>query len=77
MISFKPLGKTLVDRGYDWTDLYKHNVVSRGVVYKLKKNALKGSNTNDIGKVNLDTLEKLCKFLKCKVTDIIEIDYEE
>jgi putative transcriptional regulator len=60
MISYKPLFKTLLDKGMKLTDLNK--VLPTSVTSKFKKNK----------HVTTSTLEKLCRFLECRIEDIIE-----
>ncbi|GHT87297.1 transcriptional regulator [Spirochaetia bacterium] len=62
-ISYKPLFILLVQKGLKKTDLY----------------TLAGLNSNTVAKfaksepVGLETIEKLCKALDCKPSDIFEV----
>lgn len=69
MISFEPLAHTLIRKKVEWADLYKNGVLSRQTVQKIKRN-IKGK---EHGKISLDTVEKICLFLNCKIQDVVEI----
>lgn len=63
MISYKPLEKTLIDR-----EIYKSKMcadlhISPNTQAKFKKG----------DPVSLAVIEKICKYLKCNVEDVLEI----
>ena len=63
MISYKPLEKTLIDR-----EIYKSKMctdlhISPNTQAKFKKG----------DPVSLTVIEKICKYLKCNVEDVLEI----
>lgn len=62
MISFNPLWKTLIDRGMNRSELTKAGV-SSATIAKMKKD----------GNINIETLDKICVYLNCKITDVVEI----
>lgn len=61
MFSFNPLWKTLIDKGLTKTDLrHKANITPNAVT--------------DMGKnkyVSMKTLDKLCNFLKCDISEVV------
>jgi len=59
-ISYKPLFRTMLDKNKKVTDL--NAVVSTNVSSKFRKNQ----------HVNTGTLDKLCRYLDCRIEDIIE-----
>lgn len=63
-ISYKKLWKMLIDREIKKKDLAKLAGISTTSIAKL------GKNKN----VNTDILLKICKALKCDVSDIMEIE---
>ena len=63
MISYKPLFHTLIERGLKKEDLIKAGVASCSITNKLNKGE----------SVTLTTVDKLCKYLNCKIEDIVEI----
>jgi DNA-binding Xre family transcriptional regulator len=62
-ISYKKLWKLLIDKDMKKKDLQKLAGVSSASITKL------GKNQN----VNTEVLEKICKALKCDISDIMEI----
>lgn len=62
MISFNPLWKTLIDRGMNRSELTKAGV-SSATLAKMKKD----------GNINIETLDKICGYLNCEITDVVEI----
>lgn len=62
MISYKPLWKTLIENDKKKLDLLEIADISRGTLAKLSKNE----------PVNLTVIDKICKNLNCRVTDVIE-----
>lgn len=65
-ISFKPLWKTLIDRGIKRYELIELANVSSNVVAKMGKDE----------PISLQSIEKICLALGCSVEEVIEI-YEE
>ncbi len=63
-ISYKKLWKILIDREIKKKDLAKLAGISTTSIAKL------GKNKN----VNTDILLKICKALKCDISDIMEIE---
>lgn len=59
---YKKLWKLLIDRDIKHKDLINETEISRSTFYKLK---------NDEN-VTTDTLLKICEFLQCDITDILE-----
>lgn len=62
-ISYEKLLKLLKERGLKNSDLVKKNNVIGQQTWK---------NIQNGGNINTHTLNALCKFLNCKVEDIIE-----
>ena len=62
MISYNPLWKTLIDKGYKKTDLIDGAKLSSTTIADMGKNS----------HVNTSTIEKICEFLDCKIPDVIE-----
>lgn len=66
MISYKPLWKTMKERGVTtYTLIYKHGF-SAYTITNLKRNK----------SITMNTLEKLCAVLKCTPNEIIEFTEE-
>lgn len=59
---YKKLWKLLIDRDIKHKDLISETGISRSTFYKLK---------NDEN-VTTDTLLKICEFLQCDITDILD-----
>lgn len=62
MIRYDRLWKTMEDRGVSQYDLYTHHNVNRSQINRLKHNK----------NVEINTIDKLCNILQCKVEDIME-----
>ena len=62
-ISYNPLWKTLIDKGYKKTDLVKIAGIGRATLAKLSKNQ----------EVSMAVLLKICNSLNCERADIAEI----
>lgn len=62
-ISYNPLWKTLIDKGYKKTDLVKIAGIGRATLAKLSKNQ----------EVSMAVLLKICNSLNCELADIAEI----
>lgn len=64
-VSYNKLWKLLIDQNMNRTQLRCAAHISTNAVAKLGRNEA----------VSVDTLEKICRVLKCDVGDIMEIDY--
>ena len=63
MITYAPLWKTISEKGIKKTELAKtYGVISTSTLAKLGRNS----------PLNTETIDKLCKFLKCPITDVVE-----
>lgn len=62
-ISYNPLWKTLIDKGYKKTDLVELAGIGRATLAKLSKNQ----------EVSMTVLLKICNSLNCELADIAEI----
>lgn len=60
--SYKKLWKLLIDRDIKHKDLIDKTGISRSTFYKLKKDE----------NVTTDVLVKICEFLQCDISDIME-----
>ena len=66
-ISYKKLWKLLIDKGMLKKDLRIAAGLSTNVIAKMGKNQ----------DVSTESLRKICKALKCEITDIIEFTDED
>lgn len=67
MMSFDPLWKTMKAKNVScYALIFKHNI-SRGLIDKLKHNR----------NVTLETVERLCRILDCRVEDIVVYEKED
>ena len=64
-ISYDNLWKLLIDKRLNKTQLKELAGISTNAVAKLGKNE----------SVSLETLEKICKILKCNIGDIVEFTF--
>lgn len=64
-VSYNKLWKLLIDQNMNRTQLRCAAHISTNAVAKLGRNEA----------VSVDTLEKICRVLKCDVGDIMEIDF--
>ena len=62
MIDYSRLWKTMKDRGVTQYDLYTHFNVNRAQINRLRHNQ----------NVEVNTIDKLCNILHCRVEDIME-----
>ena len=62
MIDYNRLWKTMKDRGVTQYDLYTHFNVNRAQINRLRQNQ----------NVEVNTIDKLCNILHCRVEDIME-----
>ena len=67
MISYKPLFKLLLERDMTKTKLRESVGFSPAALAKMSKNEY----------ISLKTIDEICKFLNCKIEDVIEVIYEE
>lgn len=68
MFSYKPLMRTLVDKGMNKTQLRIATGMSMNTLAKLSKNEY----------VSMTVLDSICRVLGCKIEDVIEyVDYEK
>ena len=65
-ISYKPLWHLLVEKEMDKEDLKKAANITSNIVSRMSKNAY----------VNLDSIEKICLALDCRIEDVVEIKNE-
>ena len=62
-ISYNPLWKILIDKGYKKTDLLELAGIGRGTLAKLSKNQ----------EVSMTVIVKICNALNCELSDVAEI----
>ena len=62
-VSYKPLWHLLVEKEMNKEDLKKTANITSNVVSRMSKNAY----------VNLDSIEKICLTMNCRIEDVIEI----
>ena len=62
-ISYNPLWKILIDKGYKKTDLLDLAGIGRGTLAKLSKNQ----------EVSMTVIVKICTALNCELSDVAEI----
>lgn len=63
MITYKPLFTTLIDKGMTKTELRKSVGFSTTALAKMSKGEY----------ISLETIEKICLYLDCKIEDVVEI----
>lgn len=66
-ISYKPLWHLLVEKEMNKEDLKKVANITSNIVSRMSKNAY----------VNLDSIEKICLAMDCKIEDVVEVIKEE
>ncbi len=66
-VSYKPLWHTLIEKDMNREDLKKAANITSNVVARMGKNEY----------VNLESIEKICLALDCKIEDVIEIIKED
>lgn len=64
-LSYNKLWKLLIDKNMNKTQLRKLTGMSQATLAKLSK----GKN------VTTELLERICKVLKCEISDIVELDF--
>ena len=62
MITYDRLWQTMTQRGVSQYDLYTHYNVNRSQLNRLRHNE----------NVEINTIDKLCNILQCRVEDIME-----
>lgn len=62
MIRYDRLWKTMKERGVTQYNLYTHHNVNRAQINRLRQNQ----------NVEVNTIDKLCNILNCRVEDIME-----
>lgn len=68
MFSYKPLFKTLIDKEKKKNDLRNDLGLSPVIISRFSKNEY----------VSMETLDKICDYLDCEISDVIEhIKYKE
>ena len=63
MLSYKPLFRLLLDRDMSKTQLKNAISLSPNVMAKLSKGEY----------VSMEVIERICKYLNCRIEDVIEI----
>ena len=66
MISFEPLWNTMKEKGETTYTLITQHGIDKKIIHRMKHNQ----------NVTLQTLEKLCFILNCKIEDVVEISFE-
>lgn len=66
-ISYKPLWHLLVEKEMNKEDLKKVANITSNIVSRMSKNAY----------VNLDSIEKICLALDCRIENVVEIIRDE
>lgn len=64
MISYKPLWKTLSEKGINKTELRNMAGFSSGTLARMGKDQY----------VELKHIDKICQVLDCEISDVIEVD---
>lgn len=67
MLSYKKLWKLLIDKGMTKTEMRLKADISTTTLAKMGKNET----------VSMDVLIRICKVLKCDISDIMELTNEE
>lgn len=62
-LCYNKLWKLLIDKGMNKSDLREKTGISQSTIAKL----VNGEN------VNVEILERICRFLECEIGDIVEI----
>lgn len=66
-VSYKPLWHTLIRKDMNKEDLKKAANISSNIVARMGKSEY----------VNLESIEKICLALECRIEDVVEIFKEE
>lgn len=67
MISYEPFWETLNRKNITQYQLIKYAKVSAATLDKLRNG----------GNISIGTVERLCKILKCNLTDIVEVTWND
>lgn len=62
MMTYKPFLKLLIDRDMKKVDILNAGIISKGTLNKMNSNSY----------ISLEVIDKLCNYLKCDITDIVE-----
>ena len=62
-ISYKPLWRLLVEREMNKEELKRDANITSNIVSRMSKNSY----------VNLESLEKICLALDCRIEDVVEV----
>lgn len=65
-ISYKPLWHLLVEKGMNKEDLKRKANITSNIIARMGKNSY----------INLESIEKICLALDCKVDDVVSIHKE-
>lgn len=63
-VSYKKLWKILIDKNFKKTDLIKEAGVTSNIIARMGNNQY----------IAMESLEKICKALKCDIGDIVSFD---
>lgn len=66
-VSYKPLWHLLVEKEMNKEDLKRVANITSNIVSRMSKNAY----------VNLDSIEKICLAMNCRIEDVVEIVKED
>ncbi|MCK9456194.1 MAG: helix-turn-helix transcriptional regulator [Candidatus Riflebacteria bacterium] len=66
-VSYKKLFHMLIDRNMTAAELQKEAGYSANITTRMRRDEY----------VSLESMEKICRVLKCKVDDIVEFVYDE
>ena len=66
-ISYKKLFHLMIDKGLSNSSLMEKAGISANIIPRMKRN----------GYISLETVEKICKAMNCKVDDILEFIDED
>lgn len=61
-VNYKSLFKLLIDKDLKSNQLVKDGVLSRSTMLKINKGEY----------ISLEVLEKICKYLNCNISDVLE-----
>ena len=64
MISYKPLWKTLIEKGINKTELRNMVGFSSGTLARMGKDQY----------IEMKHIDQICQVLNCKISDVIEVD---
>ena len=65
-VTYKKLFHLLIDRGIATAELTEQAGFSANILTRLRRDQY----------VSLESIEKICKTLNCKVDDVLDFDYE-